>query len=203
MVKYNVDKYINEKINKLTILREIKSKKKGTFVLCKCDCGNTKVILLYNILKNKTKSCGMCKYKGHYDTRLAGIYSNMVRRCTSKKSSDFKNYGARGISVCSEWLNDFTTFYHWAINNGYSDTLTLDRIDTNGNYEPSNCRWVNMKTQQNNRRNNVMITYMNETKSLTEWSNILGINYSTLRNRLYRDKWSIEKSFQTKVVSDK
>ena len=106
----------------------------------------------------------------------------MKRRCLKSDDYAHKNYGGRGISVCSEWQK-FEPFCEWAMANGYADNLTLDREDVNGNYEPSNCRWVTMKEQQNNKRNNVKLTYDGETHTLSEWSEITGIPNSTIQQR--------------------
>ena len=95
--------------------------------------------------------------------------------------------------MCDEWLNDFNSFYDWAISNGYNDTLTIDRIDVNGNYEPSNCRWVDMKTQGNNRRNNRYVTYKDKTMSLSNWCDLLGLDYNLINDRLLRG-WSFDKA---------
>lgn len=91
---------------------------------------------------------------GKHNTRLYHIYYAMKNRCYNKDNNRYQYYGERGIVVCDEWLNDFQTFYNWAINNNYRDDLTIDRIDINGNYEPTNCRWVDIATQNRNTRQN-------------------------------------------------
>ena len=111
-------------------------------------------------------------------------YNHMRRRCYNEKDQNYKNYGGRGIKICDEWLNDFETFYKWALENGYKKELTIDRIDVNGNYEPSNCRWITMKEQQRNRRTNVRITFNGVTKTQVEWAEELGITGSTIRDRI-------------------
>ena len=120
---------------------------------------------------------------GMAGTRLYRAWTNMRNRCNRKADKEYKHYGGRGIKVCEEWQNDFETFKEWALSNGYDDTLTLDRIDTNGNYEPNNCRWVTRKEQNNNMTSNVVLTV---THNLTEWSEITGISYSTLQGRIRR-----------------
>lgn len=115
----------------------------------------------------------------------------MVGRCYYKCNNRYYTYGARGIKICDEWLNDRTAFFEWAMENGYNDSLTIDRIDVNGNYEPSNCRWVSQKIQDNDK-----VAYKGETNSLKEWSKILGINYGTLINRLFIRGQTIEDAFE-------
>ncbi len=169
------------------------------FYLCKCDCGNNCVVSYNHLISNHTKSCGCLNFKHNLtNSRLFKIWSGILNRCYNKNNHKYKNYGGRGITICDEWKNDFKVFYDWSITNSYQDNLTIDRIDVNGNYEPSNCRWVNQKTQQNNKNSNLWITYDNQTYTLSEWSEILNINYYTLKSRL-RYKWSIEKSFTTPV----
>lgn len=133
-------------------------------------------------------------------TRLYRIWNHIKDRCLNPKSDAFKHYGARNISICSEWKQDISIFYKWAIENGYNDNLTIDRIDNNGNYEPSNCRWVDIKTQANNKRNNHLITYNNETHTLAEWGRITNINPITINKRLSIG-WSINKALTTPVRS--
>lgn len=129
--------------------------------------------------------------KNHYihglsHTRIDNIYKSMISRCYNANSCNFKHYGAKGIKVCDEWGNDRRRFYEWAFNNGYKDDLTIDRIDCFGNYEPSNCRWVSQKVQQNNRTNTIRITYQGETRTISEWSDITGIKHKTIWSRYRR-----------------
>lgn len=120
--------------------------------------------------------------------RLYGVWNNMRHRCYDKKDDSYKNYGGRGIEICNEWLHSFKAFYTWAINNGYKIGLTIDRRDNNGNYEPSNCRWVTMKVQNNNRRDNLYVTINGEKRSISEWCDIYGTeaNVHTVIDRIKR-----------------
>ena len=126
----------------------------------------------------------------------------MKSRCYNPSSTSYKNYGARGITVDAVWEHDFIAFKNWAIENGYSDELTIDRIDVDGNYEPSNCRWATYEQQANNKRNNHLITYNNETHTIAEWSRITGIKYDTIERRINRSKWSVEKALTYKKGKD-
>ena len=123
-----------------------------------------------------------------------------MSRCQNPNHKQYKDYGGRGITVCEEW-KDFSVFRKWALSNGYVDGVdycSIDRIDVNGNYEPSNCRWANRKMQMNNRRANVLLTYNGETKTLAQWADTLGICYSTITSRYCRG-WSIERIANTPV----
>lgn len=117
-------------------------------------------------------------------SRIYRIYTNMVVRCTNSNDIEYKNYGGRGIRICDEWVDDFMAFNDWSMANGYKKNLTIDRIDNNGNYEPSNCRWVDMKTQQRNRRSNRLITINGVERTLIEWSEISGIDRATIARRI-------------------
>jgi len=136
------------------------------------------------------------------ERRLYRIFHNMKFRCYSPKCDEntAKSYRDRGITICDEWLEDIHNFYDWAFNNGYNDTLTIDRIDNDKGYSPKNCRWVDMKTQQNNKRNNVVIEHNGETHTLSEWYDILDISENTLRNRIDKKGWELERALFTPLT---
>lgn len=134
---------------------------------------------------------------GLTQTRLYRIWGQMRARCYTKSSINFQYYGDRGITVCSEWDN-FNDFYSWAINSGYEDSLSLDRIDVNGNYCPENCRWITPEEQQHNKRSNHLITHEGETKTLTQWARTINIKPQTLSKRL-RSGMSFETAIKTPV----
>ena len=123
---------------------------------------------------------------GRSNSRLYNIWLHMKGRCYRKSDDHYKHYGSRGITVCDEWKNDFKAFYDWSMSNGYSDDLTIDRINNDGNYEPSNCRWVTMKEQCNNRTSNVVLTIDGKSHNIKKWSEITGIKYHTIYARVKR-----------------
>jgi len=132
----------------------------------------------------------LIKGKSFYKKPWYGSYRSMMDRCYREKNCNYNRYGARGIEVCEEWHN-IENFEKWVEENPYFEGATIDRIDVNGNYEPSNCRWSTMKKQCNNRSNTLYITYNGETHTISEWAEITGINRSTLNNRYYKG-WTIE-----------
>ena len=135
---------------------------------------------------------------GMSGTRLHHIWKSMKQRCFDSNCINYKKYGAKGISICEEWKN-FEYFANWSIANGYSDGLTIDRIDASGNYEPSNCRWVSYKVQANNRSSNRYIEMNGISHTLAEWSDITGIKLSTIHARLKRG-WNPEKTLTIEPI---
>lgn len=128
--------------------------------------------------------------------RLYRIWADMKRRCKNSDRPNYKNYGGKGIMVCQEWENSFDSFREWALNNGYSDDLSIDRIDNNGNYEPSNCHWATAKEQANNKRNNFLISYKGETHTLAQWCEVFGLERNVVAMRIYRDKIPFEEAIK-------
>jgi hypothetical protein len=129
--------------------------------------------------------------------KIHQVWRNMMCRCYRKEHTSYEYYGGRSIKVCEEW-HTFEPFYKWALANGYSDNLTIDRIDVNSNYEPSNCRWATQKEQANNRRNNHLFTYNGETKTISEWAESLGITHQALEYRLRSPSWTIAEALTIK-----
>lgn len=213
MVKVK-ESLVGQVFGRLTVLEQVEdhvlpSGQHQAQWLCECSCSEHNRIKAIgsNLNRGNTSSCG-CLYKEtrrtinktHGDSRrkrLYTIWANMKSRCFNKNNDDYETYGGRGITVCEEWKEDYVEFKEWALNNGYNNSLTIDRINVDKNYNPSNCRWVNMVTQENNRTNNHMLDLNGESHTVQEWSRITGINANTLYTRLSRG-WSIEKALTTK-----
>lgn len=182
-----------QKFGKWTALYRVadhitKSGYKFTAWRCRCDCGVEKDVTANSLLSGASTSCGCARREhckeaarktftthGESKTRLYKIWVGIKKRCYDKNSYGYPIYGSRGIGMCDEWKDNFLVFKQWACSNGYADDLTIDRISVDGDYEPSNCRWVDCVAQANNRRNNHYITYNGERKSIAMWSRELGI----------------------------
>lgn len=197
---------------------------KKSFAYCKCECGNNVRCRATDLVQGRQKSCGCLKAEnaskrmsqynkqfehGHTDTRLYKIWAGMKTRCTNPNQQSYKDYGGRGITVCEEWLSNFLSFYNWAIENGYQDGLTLERIDNNGNYCPTNCTWITMKEQSWNRRNSIKqdITAFGETKAAHEWEQDerCVVKLNTLLYRIgagWNSETAITKSSERKINRD-
>ena len=175
--------------------------------LCKCDCGNTAIVRANNLKTGHSKSCGCTNDKhGLSRTRLYPVWYSMKHRCYNPNDKQYKDYGGRGITVCDEW-HDLRNFYKCAFANGYDENAefgicTIERIDTNRNYEPSNCKWVTQKEQANNKRNNHLITYNGKTQSLAQWADEYNIPHGVLERRINRSHWDIEKALNTKIKKE-
>lgn len=162
--------------------------------LCECSCGNRFITAGSNLRSGHTRHCPQCGYKatgeksrthGMTHTKLYGVWQSMQNRCKDPKNKSYLDYGGRGISVCDEW-KDPSTFFEWAKTNGYREGLEIDRIDVNGNYSPDNCRWITRLENSNNKRNNKLIEYNGETKTLAQWARFFDVNYKRLSKLLTR-----------------
>lgn len=203
---------LNRKFGRLIPIKRI-SRNRRSYWICNCDCGNQTTVRRDGLLSGRIVSCG-CYNKerakkgdnhrkhGKQGTRLYRIWQAMITRCNNLNQSEYKNYGGRGITVCDEWLHDFQAFYDWAMANGYDDSLTIDRIDNDGNYSPSNCRWATRKEQANNKSNNVLLAYCGITKTVAEWSEIQKIPARVINWRI-KHKWSVEKALKTPKITNK
>lgn len=196
-----------DKYGRLTPLYRVKTEKKMTLWHCRCDCGNEVNVQIGHLRDGHTQSCGclhseqLVKSNTKHNlsgTRLYNIWSNMKSRCDDANDPKYKNYGARGVKVCNEWY-EASVFFDWARQSGYSDDLTLDRIDVNGNYEPDNCRWVDYKTQSLNRTDNHYLTHNGKTQTMKEWSDECNIPYKVLEARINRYHWSVERALKNDI----
>lgn len=197
-----------DKFSRLTTLYKIHNhKKKNQYWLCICECGNLKEVSTCNLKSGNTKSCGCLnkevvskRFTKHHKSsdRMYHIYKGIKTRCYNNHNPAYPNYGGRGIAVCDEWKNDFMAFYDWSMSHGYDYDLTIDRIDNNKGYSPDNCRWVDRKTQNRNKRNNRNYTINGETHCLMEWCEILGIKYRTVQDRICRGL-TIKEALKSKV----
>lgn len=186
------------------------NKSRKTFWLCQCDCGNQKVVASDKLRNGDTKSCGCLKielaklriaqYKSGRTThglsshRLYNIYSKMKNRCYKADDPKYYRYGARGITICEEWLSSFRAFYDWAMANGYEDGLSIDRINNDGNYSPENCRWATNTEQQNNKSTNRLVSYNGELMTIADAARAANIPMPTLWWRM-KNGWNEDKLF--------
>lgn len=198
-------------------LSHIDKHKKAHWV-CICDCGEETVVLASNLRTGRTTSCGcyrkeiekiasvthgLSRTDGKVN-RLYSIWLDMKKRCNNKKNKEFKNYGARGIKVCEEWIDDYPAFHEWAIQNGYNENLTLDRIDVDGDYSPDNCKWSTLAEQAKNKRisprNTTGVSGVTYKKSIKKYTVRIGVN----GRRIYiGDYKTLEEAKEARKLAEK
>ena len=197
---------VGEKYGRLEVKEYVGCSKHGdTEYRCKCDCGNERVVRAYNLRSGNTSSCG-CLHKemlssarkthGLSSSKLYSVWTAIIARCNHVNHPSYKYYGERGIRVCKEWEESFLVFHEWALSSEYQDNLTIDRKDNSGDYSPDNCKWSTKTEQQNNRRVNRFITFNGETKTLAQWSKVVGLKYNALQYR-WSSGWSEEETLLT------
>lgn len=188
-----------QRFTRLTVISRAESRNGQVYWHCKCDCGNEKDVRASHLIDGSTKSCGclnneLCStiartYKpgfkhGAKKERLYRVWKGIHSRCNNPNMPKYARYGGRGIRVCGEW-DEYLPFKKWALENGYADNLCIDRINNDGNYEPSNCRWVTSKQNSNNTSRVHLFTVNGETHTLSEWSDISGIPARTIWARIH------------------
>lgn len=205
----NIKDITGQTFNRLTAIEFVECRNGYACWKFQCSCGNQKILPGYSVRNGSVKSCGCLhhnkdptkfKIKGERNEKgrpiLHTTYHDMKLRCRNPHAAGYSNYGGRGIKVCDEWLNDYNAFYDWAMSNGYSKGLTLDRINNDGDYSPSNCRWVTRSVQQSNTRANVFLEYHGRRLTITQWARELGVNRDMLRYR-YNAGWDTERILTT------
>lgn len=195
-----------ERFGELVVLRrEENGKGEQTRWRCVCDCGKETVVYAGNLVRGYTRSCGCTRNEKAAEalsthretkTRLYRIWNNMLTRCYNKTDPHYIYYGLRGVEVCDEWKK-YEAFRSWALSTGYNESLTIDRINVNGNYNPGNCKWATQKEQANNKRTNRHIEYNGQRKTVAEWAESCGMDYRTLWGRLYVQGWTVERALTT------
>jgi len=182
---------------------------------CKCDCGNEVDVRGDNLTSGNTTSCGCYQRErtaevhtthgmsrqGEYHP-VYWAWRTMLQRCENPNYKQYENYGGRGIKVCGEW-HDPQVFISWALANGWQEGLSIDRIDNDGNYEPGNCRWVTVKVQARNKRNNHLITFDGKTQTMAGWAEELNISYNVLKQRIDQYHWPIERALTEPIRGHK
>lgn len=191
-----------KRFGKLTVISKSDIRKSNkVYWNCLCDCGKETIVCGSN-LGRMVNSCGCIKsdritkiktIHGQRSTKLYAVWCSMKSRCNNKNAKSYKDYGARGINVCEEWLNSFESFYEWSMKNGYKEGLQIDRINNNGDYCPENCRWITRKENMNNTSKNVFLDYNGDIKTLSQWSDIVGTSEKLISGRLKRG-WSAEQA---------
>lgn len=201
---------IGERFERLVVIERVGSNGKQSLWRCLCDCGNEKIVTTSHLKQGCVKSCGcltkeIASLRGHlskigersrkhgdFGTKLYGVWAAMISRCENHNQRYYKDYGGRGIKVCDEWRYDYSKFKGWALSNGYEEGLTIDRINNDGNYEPSNCRWATKTEQMRNRRNTIKIEHNGKFYTLREIADLYGLKPRTVIGRYERGERTFE-----------
>lgn len=194
------DDFIGTRKNRFVVIgkcKNISKRRHNIYYKCLCECGEIFYRNKYEIQKHINGCCRKCKrirpeHDNHTKNPLYRVYYAMKQRCYDTKSTEYHNYGARGVKICDEWLVSYKVFYKWCIENGYQKGLQLDRIDNNGDYQPDNCRFVTPLENSNNKRTCVYIEYNGEKHTINEWSRILNINKNTFWRYIRVKNYSID-----------
>ena len=192
---------VGKRYGRLVVVEKAESLNGHTRWKCKCDCGNECIVHGTSLKTGNTRSCGCYKTENarklystvrQNDKRLYAVWNGIKQRCLNKNSTSYHNYGGRGIKIDSDWANHYEAFYKWAISAGYKEGMEIDRIDNDGDYCPSNCRFVNKEEQANNKRNVKLYTIDGSSKSLSQWCKEYGHEYYLVRQRVIKLGWPIE-----------
>lgn len=188
-----------KRFGRLTVIGIDDRGDRKTYYNCQCDCGNVKSVRSDSLISGAIRSCGCMKKEQDLEnltanhshrmsgTRIYGIWQGIKKRCYNPHEARYDRYGGRGIKMCDEWRESFQSFYDWSTKNGYEETLSIDRIDNNGDYCPENCRWSDTQEQARNRSSNIRITIGNATKTLTEWCEIFEVDSKLVFARYKRN----------------
>ena len=219
MSKCFKDDLTGKTFGELTVVKFVPTDNRRSYWLCKCSCGGEAIVYSGHLKCGHTTTCNNSSHrigkKCSDDTkqkisnantkhsgcgeRLYRVWASMLNRCNNQNEIAYKWYGAKGIKVCDEWL-DYANFRQWALSSGYDENAeahacSIDRIDGNGDYCPENCRWANAKTQANNRKSNVLLTYNGKTQTMMQWSEETGVPYGLIQQRLNRG-WGVQKAIE-------
>lgn len=205
MIKGTYKDIAGKRYGRLIAIKRVGQTVNGqTLWLCRCDCGYEKVIRGGGLSSGQTKSCGcwnaeniktINKTHGDSYTRLYKIWTDMKKRCSYfTKNKYYYLYGQRGIKVCDEWKDNYLAFREWSMQNGYRENLTIDRINNDGDYEPSNCQWSDLSKQTNNKRSNIIFEFNGVSRTMIEWCKIKGLSYTMVKGR-YRKGWDLRDLF--------
>lgn len=200
-----------KRFGRLTVIERSSEKNQcSSKWICECDCGNVVSVYSHNLRQGTTVSCGCYNLERlHNDKRhlthglgnhpIYETWCHMKTRCCNPNATGYENWGGRGITICDEWKEDFVQFYDWSITHGWREGLTIDRIDNDGPYSPDNCRWVTPKEQANNTRRNHILEFNGKRHTISEWSEITGIDRNVICKRITTLGWTEEKALTTPV----